>query len=81
MRIGGARSAGLEDWDPNLGHTHWLGHGGCRRYREQVLLTLRDGVRSLGALEEVKFEGLKRDGLDYLMGNPLAGNHVSAEQI
>ena len=45
VRIGGAPLAGREDWDPNLDHAHWLAHGRCRRYREKVLLLLRDGIR------------------------------------
>ena len=67
VRIGGAASAGQENRDLNLDHARWLAHGGCRRYREKVLLLSRDGIRSLGGLNEVKFEGLKGDdfGLSY----------------
>src|SRR6202035_2559021 len=46
--IGGAPSAGREDWNPNLDHAHWLAHDGCRRYREKVLLLLHDRIRLLG---------------------------------
>lgn len=72
LRIGGAPLAGWEDRDPNLDHAHWLAHDGCRRYREKVLLLLHDGIRLLGGLNEVKFEG-SRDGLNYLTGDALAG--------
>ena len=75
MQIGGAPSAGREGWDPSLDHAHWLAHDGCRRYREKVLLLLRDGIKSLEGLNEVKFEGLKGDGLDYLVEDALAGYH------
>lgn len=54
MRVGGAPSTGREDWDLNLDHAHWLAHGGCRRYREKVVLLLHDGIRLLGGLNEVK---------------------------
>ena len=67
VRIGGAPLAGREDWDPNLDHTHWLAHGGCRRYRKKVLLLPRDGNKSLGGLKEVKFERPK-DGFELSYG-------------
>lgn len=51
MRIGGAPLTGGEDWDPNLDHAHWLAHGGCRRYREKVLLPLHNEIRLLGGLK------------------------------
>jgi hypothetical protein len=60
--IGGAPLAGREDWDPNLDHAHWLAHDECRRYREKVLQLLHDGVRLLGGLHKVKFEGQKGNG-------------------
>lgn len=75
MRIGGAPSTGWEDWDLNLDHAHWLAHNRCRRYRKKVLLLLHDEVRLLRGLHEVKFEGPKGDGLNYLMGDALAGYH------
>jgi len=79
VRVGGAPLAGREDWDPNLDHAHWLAHDGCRRYREKALLLLHDGVRLLRGLNEVKFEGPKGDGLNYLMGDALAGYHGPIE--